>query len=177
MIFKSTSKEEFTSFITDRKEDKFAKTFVSKCDMLKKWDWVIGLWEGDELCGAILTTYSKRQPIVANLQLLHTFHKHRNKGVAKRLCDFSLLCAHLLQIDYYRVSADRNAIKFYEKIGLIMLGEQKSKCQLSMFRITSPVFSKNDYTIDTFIYKQITRKGKGGCIKIFVEHNFACLPN
>lgn len=177
MRFKLTSREEFVSFITNRKEDKFAKTFVAKCDMLKKWDRVIGLWEDDELCGAILTTYSKRQPIVANLQLLHTFYKHRNKGIAKRLCDFSLLNASTLKVDYFRVSADPEAIKFYEKIGLIMLGEQKSKCQLSMFRITSPFFKENDYSIDSFIYKQMTRKGKGGCIKFFVEHNFACLPD
>lgn len=177
MRFKFTTREEFISFITDRKEDKFAKTFVAKCDMLKKWDWVLGLWDEDELCGAILTTYSKRQPVVANLQLLHTFYKHRNKGIAKCLCGFSLYCAHRLKIDYYRVSADPEAIIFYEKIGLIMLGEQKSKCQLSMFRITSAGFRENDYSVDSFIYKQMTRKGKGGCINIFVDQNFACLPN
>lgn len=174
--FKITTKEEFVSFITDCKEDRFARTFVAKCDMLDKWDWVIGIWDEDELCGAILTTYSKRQPIVANLQLLHTFYKHRNKGIAKCLCDFSLYCAHRLKIDYFRVSADPEAIKFYEKIGMTMLGEQKSKCQLSMFRITSPEFRDNDYSIDSFIYKQMTRKGKGACIIIFVDHNFACLP-
>lgn len=176
MRFKFTTREEFISFITDRKEDKFAKTFVAKCDMLKKWDWVLGLWDEDELCGAILVTYSKRQPIVANLQLLHTFYKHRNKGIAKCLCDIALVNACKLKVDYFRVSADPGAIKFYEKIGLMMLGEQKSKCQLSMFRITSPFFEENDYVIDSFIYKQMTRKGKGGCIKFFVEHNFACLP-
>jgi hypothetical protein len=174
--FKFTSKEEFISFITDHKEDKFAKTFVSKCNMLDKWGWVIGLWDGDELCGAILTTFSKRQPVVANLQLLHTFYKHRNKGIAKCLCDFSLYCAHRLKIDYYRVSADPEAIKFYEKIGLTMLGEQKSKCQLSMFRISSPIFSENDYSIDSFIWKQINRKGKGRCVEFFIDYNFACLP-
>jgi GNAT superfamily N-acetyltransferase len=175
--FKFITKEQFVSFITDRKEDRFAKTFVSKCDMLNKWDFVIGLWEKDELCGAILTTYSKRQPVVANLQLLHTFYKHRNKGIAKLLCEFSLYCAHRLRIDYFRVSAEPAAIKFYEKIGMKMIGEQKSKCQLSMFRITSPVFSENDYSIDSFIYKNITRKGKGGCVNIFIEQKFACLTS
>ena len=176
MRFKFTSKEEFVSFITDCKEDKFAKTFVSKCDMLDSWDWVIGVWDGDELCGAILTTFSKRYPVVANLQLLHTFYKHRGKGIAKLLCDFALFYCCKLKIDYFRVSADPGAIKFYEKIGMTMLGEQKSKCQLSMFRISSPIFSENDYSIDSFIYKQMTRKGKGGCVKFFVDYNFACLP-
>jgi len=168
--FDSVTKEQFQSFISTAKEDKFANTFIAKCDMLEAWDQVIGLWQDDELCGAILSTLSKRAPLVVNLQLLHTFYAHRKKGVAKNLCDRALLFAYYVGADYFRVSAEIPAIPFYEKIGIEFLGKQKSGCQLAMFKVTASEFDKIDYTVDDVIYKAATKKGKGGCVELFFKY-------
>jgi hypothetical protein len=169
--FDSVSKEQFVSFISKNKEDKFAKTFVAKCDMLNRWDEVVGLWEGDDLSGAILTTVSVRTPYVANLQLLHTFHKHRKKGIAKLLCQYSLLDCYLRKgADYMRVSSEIPAIPFYKKLGIQFVGKQKSGCLLAMFKLNAHRFEEIDYSLDDVIYKAATKKGKGGCIELFAEY-------
>ena len=77
MKLRSCSREEFVNAITEDKADNFAKTFRAKADMQDLWGNCMGLWDGDELAGAIIVSYSKRNPIIANLQLLHTFAKHR----------------------------------------------------------------------------------------------------
>ena len=82
---KPVSRDEFVSAISTDKADAFAKTFVAKADMQENWDSCQGYWVDDELFGAIIVTISKREPKTANLQLLHTFAKHRRKGVAKVL--------------------------------------------------------------------------------------------
>jgi len=168
--FKSVTKEKFIKFISKNKEDKFAKTFVAKCDMLDKWNEVVGLWEGDDLAGAILTTISKRKPYTANLQLLHTFYAHRNKGVAKKLCNHSLYYAFYSSAEYFRVSSEIPAIPFYKKLGIQFVGKQKSGCLLAMFKVNSSEFEKIDYSLDDMIYKAATKKGKGGCVELFVEY-------
>ena len=168
--FDAVSKEQFVKFISKNKEDNFAKTFVAKCDMLDKWDEVVGLWEGDDLAGAILTTISKRKPYTANLQLLHTFYAHRNKGVARKLCNESLYYAFYSSADYFRVSSEIPAIPFYKKLGIQFVGKQKSGCLLAMFKINSSDFNKIDYSLDDVIYKAATKKGKGGCVELFVEY-------
>lgn len=170
MKLRETSREEFESAITDNVGDKFAKTFVAKANMQDQWEYCIGAWDGDELLGAIITTISKRTPKVANLQLLHTFVKHRGKGVGKVLCNDALIRAKGDGAIYFRVSAEPDAIKFYEKIGFTFLGEQKSKCQLSMFRIINDTFDSGDYDInDSVINSAVFKKGKGGCVKVFTE--------
>ena len=69
---------------------------------------------------------------------------------------------------YYRVSAEPDAVQFYQSIGFKMLGEQKSKCQLSMFRIQSDNFKDGIYDIkDPNIRKNVYKKGKGGCVVVF----------
>lgn len=169
--FDSVTKEQFESFITKAKEDKFAKTFVAKCNMLNRWDQVVGLWEGDDLAGAILTTISQRKPYIANLQLLHTFHKHRKKGVARYLCQYSLIDCYLRKgADYMRVSSEIPAIPFYQKLGIKFLGKQKSGCLLAMFKLEAHKFEDIDYTVDSVIYKAATRKGKGGCVELFLDY-------
>lgn len=169
MKLRKTSSEEFTSAITSDPADKFAKTFVAKANMQKQWDYCIGAWDGDTLLGAIITTISKRSPKVANLQLLHTFASHRGKGVGRILCDDSLMRAKESGASYYRVSAEPDAVAFYEKCGFQFLGKQKSGCQLSMFRINK-TFIDSDYDIsDTVIYNAVHKKGKGGCVQVFVE--------
>ena len=168
--FKSVTKEQFVASISNNKEDNFAKTFVAKCDMLNKWEEVVGLWEGDDLAGAILTTLSKRQPYTANLQLLHTFYAHRNKGVARKLCNHSLYYAFYSSAHYFRVSSEIPAIPFYKKLGIQFVGKQKSGCLLAMFRVNSSEFEKIDYSLDDVIYKAATKKGKGGCVELFAEY-------
>ena len=167
-LFKRCDLNTFKNHISENKEDKFAHTFIAKANMQDHWKFCIGLYDQLELMGAIITTFSKREPKTANLQLLHTFYKHRKKGVAKMLCQFSLNQAIKNQCWYFRVSAEPDAVAFYEKIGFTMLGEQKSKCQLSMFRITSNNFNQNNYSInDPIIRKAVYKKGKGGCVRVF----------
>jgi GNAT superfamily N-acetyltransferase len=168
--FDNVTKEQFTSFITTQKSDNFAKTFVSKCDMLNKWPEVVGYWINNDLAGVILVTISKSSPKTANLQLLHTFTKFRNLGIGSKLCDYGLSYAYDEKAEYFRVSSEIEAIEFYKKIGIQFTGIQKSGCQLSMFKLTSPYFKENDYSIDAHIYKIITRKTKGSCVKILKEY-------
>ncbi len=99
MTLRETTRDEFVAHITEDKADAFAKTFVAKADMQNHWQYCIGYWEGaadDELAGAIITTRSKKTPYVFNLQLLHTFAKHRRKGVARILTQDSLNRAQVL---------------------------------------------------------------------------------
>ena len=88
--FKVCTKQNFISSISTNKGDKFANTFVAKANMQNQWRFCIGLYDNENLMGAIITTYSKREPKIANLQLLHTFFKYRGMGVGKKLCQFSL---------------------------------------------------------------------------------------
>jgi len=165
---RSTTAEEFTSAISDDPADKFANTFIAKANMQGLWDKCIGLWDGDQLAGAIITTVSKRSPKVANLQLLHTFAAHRGKGVARILCEDSLERVKG-QATYFRVSSEIPAIKFYEKIGFTFQGKQKSGCQLSIFRINN-TFADSYYQLDDpVIYSAVHKKGKGGCVEVFLE--------
>ena len=170
MTLRETSREEFLKHISEDKADAFAKTFVAKADMQKQWAYCIGCWENDELMGAIITTCSKRTPYVFNLQLLHTFAKHRRKGVARLLTQDSLDRIQGLGTSYYRVSAEPEAVPFYESMGFKFLGKQKSGCSLSMFKINGKNFADGLYDIeDPIIYKAIYKKGKGGCVTIFTE--------
>ncbi|MFZ9046888.1 MAG: GNAT family N-acetyltransferase [Cyclobacteriaceae bacterium] len=147
------------------KEDGFAKTFISKANMQDSWE-VPGarmILSGDELSSAIITTISKRKPYIANLQLLHTFHKHRGKGEASILCEDAVKYAYESGADYFRVSSEIPSIQFYEKIGFKFWGVQKSGCQLSMFRIGGPKISDAIYELDETIEKALFSKRKG-CI-------------
>lgn len=169
MKLRKTTRDEFVAHLTDRKEDNFAKTFVAKADMQEIWDNCMGYWEDENLLGAIIVSFSKRVPIIANLQLLHTFHSARGRGVGRILCDFAIAEANRYNASYFRVSAEPDAVKFYEKCGFTFLGEQKSGSQLSMFKMNGPTYRDGLYDIDDpVIKKAVYRKGKGGCVKIFL---------
>jgi GNAT superfamily N-acetyltransferase len=171
MILTNCTREQFVAALTDLKEDRFARTFVRKADMQKQWDDCVGLFVDGALAGAIITTISKREPRIANLQLLHTFHAYRRKGVAKYLCEASLLKAWANKCEYFRVSAEPGAVEFYERIGFKFLGKQKSGCQLSMFKINGFTYEEGSYNLnDPIINKAVYKKGKGGCIEVFNEH-------
>lgn len=167
MNINEVTREVFINHITDLKEDKFAKTFRAKCDMMGLWDKCLGIFEGEELCCVIVITISKREPKIANLQLIHTFFKHRKKGYARKLTE--LVIEDIIdEIDYLRVSAEKSAVGFYEKLGFKFLGEQKSGCQLSICKTTSSDISKCSFNLsDPIINKAVYRKGKGGCVNVF----------
>ena len=164
---RNITRDEFVNAITEDKADAFAKTFVAKADAFNFWDRCIGYFDG-ALCGAIIVTVSKRKPKVANLQLLHTFASHRKKGVAKVLCQQGLDFAVSEESEYFRVSAEPDAVDFYKKIGFRFWGLQKSKCQLSIFKINGNRFQDGIYYFgDETIRKALYRKGKGGCVEVF----------
>ena len=161
------TKEIFENSLTGLKEDSFAKTFLAKCNMMNIWDECFGVFIGTELCCAIIITLSKRVPVTANLQLIHTFHKHRNKGYAKYLT-LAMLKDVMGKADYLRVSAEKTAVGFYEKLGFKFLGMQKSGTSLSMCKITSRVIAECQFDKrDPIIEKELLRKGKGGCVVIY----------
>ena len=165
---RNCSRDEFIASISTNKEDNFAKTFVAKADMQGQWDFCIGAFDGNELTAAIITTISKTKPHVANLQLLHTFVKHRGKGSARILCEDSLKRARASGATYYRVSSEKPAVGFYERLGFRFWGAQKSGCHLSIFRIGGDTFLEGDYDYsDTTINKAVNRKGKGGCTTLY----------
>jgi GNAT superfamily N-acetyltransferase len=163
------TRDKFVSSISTAKEDNFARTFVAKADMQEQWDYCLGLFDNTgDLMAAIITTISKRKPFVANLQLLHTFAKHRGQGAARLLCEQSLLNVKNHGAVYFRVSSEINAVAFYEKIGFKFWGKQKSGCQLSIFRIDGGTFAEGDYDYyDSMIHNAIHKKGKGGCVELF----------
>ena len=169
MKLRKCTRQEFVDAISTDKGDNFARTFIAKADMQEQWDYCWGAFtDDDELMAAIITTISKRKPFVANLQLLHTFVKHRGKGAAKVLCDDSLRQVKKRRAEYFRVSSEVDAVGFYEKIGFKFWGKQKSGCQLSIFRIDGNTFASGDYDYhDSMINNAIHKKGKGGCVEIF----------
>lgn len=161
------TREQFIAAISDKKEDNFAKTFRAKCDMMKLWEQCFGLFENGELCSAVIFTTSKNKPYTANLQLIHTFYKHRNKGYGKQLT-LEVLDLIIGSVEYLRVSAEKTAVGFYEKLGFKFLGVQKSGTQLSMCKVTSDKISKCKFDKkDEHIWKCLNRNGRGGCVEIF----------
>lgn len=160
----SCTAEQFKSFITNDPADKFAKTFVAKANMQKQWEHCVGFWKGEELLGAIITTISKRNPKVANLQLLHTFNAHRGKGVGRVLTEHSLEHAIKNQAIYFRVSAEPDAVVFYEKCGFTFWGKQKSGSSLSIFKIKGNTFSEGLYYDKDPVIRKALYSGRKGSL-------------
>lgn len=171
MKLSKCSRETFVNSITGRKEDGFSKTFISKADMQELWENCIGAYnEEGELMGAITYTVSKRSPRIVNLQLLQTFFDYRGKGVGETLCKEVFKISKENSYDYLRVSSEIEAIPFYEKIGFKMLGKQKSGSNLSMFRLDGESIRSCSFDIeDEHIRKAVFKKGKGGCVEVFVK--------
>jgi ribosomal protein S18 acetylase RimI-like enzyme len=162
MKLRKCSREEFVAAITDDKADGFAKTFRAKADMQEHWDECLGAFNDEgELMGAIITTLSRTEPKVANLQLLHTFAKHRRKGVGKELTLASYDDIAQRGAVYFRVSAEPPAVVFYESLGFTFWGKQKSGCSLSIFKINGKLkdglYNDKDPTINKALYSG--RKG------------------
>ena len=152
-LFKRTLLKDFAESITTDKADSFAKTFVAKAKM-HNWEYCLGAYNREEeLMGAIICTHSKRSPVIANLQLLHTFAKYRSLGVGKALCNKELEFAIEKEVSYFRVSAEPNAVEFYRKIGFKFWGKQKSGCSLSIFKLQGSDFFSGIYEKEDNIIK------------------------
>jgi ribosomal protein S18 acetylase RimI-like enzyme len=163
MEIRKIAREEWLLAITNLKEDRFAKTFLGKADARDYWDKAYGCFINGELAGGIITTYSKKEPKIANLQLLHTFYAYRGKGIGKQLTEQSVQDAFSNQCKYYRVSAEPKAVAFYEKIGFRFWGKQKSGTSLSFFKITSDKIHTGLYDLsDITIYSKVHKDR--GCI-------------
>lgn len=157
------SKEDFVNAMTDDPADKFAKTFVAKASMQNQWDYCVGAWNDNELLGAIITTVSKSG--VANLQLLHTFAAHRGKGVGSVLTDQSLEYAIENGAKYFRVSAEPDAVAFYEKRGFKFWGKQKSGSSLCMFKINGSSYHDGIYDDKDPVLKKALYSGRKGSLE------------
>lgn len=159
------TREGFIKNISSDKGDGFAKTFVAKADMQKQWIKCIGAYnDKDELMGAIITTISKRIPRTANLQLLHTFVKFRGNGVGKFLTENSLEYSFFNGASYYRVSAEPDAVKFYEKCGFKFWGLQKGGCSLSIFKMTDGTAINGIYNDKDPVINKALYSGKKGSL-------------
>ena len=162
MKLRKCSRDEFVAAITDDKADGFAKTFRAKADMQKQWDECLGAFtDDDELMGAIITTLSRTDPKVANLQLLHTFAKHRRKGVAKELTLRSYSDIVQRGAVYFRVSAEPPAVPFYESLSFTFWGKQKSGCSLSIFKVNGSLENGLYDPKDPVIHKALYSGRKG----------------
>lgn len=166
MKLRKCTREEFVAAITDDKADNFAKTFRAKADMQKNWDECLGAFnEEGELMGAIITTVGRSTPKVANLQLLHTFAKHRRKGVAKELTIKSFNEATWTQgAAYFRVSAEPDAVAFYESVGFKFWGKQKGGCSLSMFKVAGGRIDTGSYDENDPVIRKALFSGRKGSL-------------
>lgn len=164
-VLRSVSQIQFESFITNYKEDKFAKTFLSKGRMMGLFP-CVGCWKGKDLAGAIAWSISKHQPKVLNLQLLMTFYRYRRCGVATLLCQ--RLEKELKKVEYFRVSAEPEAVPFYLSLGVKFLGEQKSGTLLSVGIVKkAPRLAALSFDAsDPGVRGMLLRKGRGGCVRL-----------
>lgn len=176
ITIRGASREQFMGSISDHKEDKFAKTFMAKADMMGIWDQCVGIFEGEELLGAIITTISKRSPKTANVQLLHIFYRHRGRGAGRLLMNWSLDHAIANKAEYFRVSSESESVNFYKKIGLRFWGKQKSGCSLSVFRLTINRFEDGVYDSNDPYIRSLLFSGRKGCIVERDESMFEEMP-
>ncbi len=161
------SLEEFllTVEANGREGNQFSRTFVAKANLQDLWP-ALGAWKGSTLAGAVAWTLSRKG--VANLQLLHVFADYRRLGIGRLLCQAVLGRARKAGAGYFRVSAERSAVAFYERLGIRFLGRQKSGCSLSIGRISGETFRRLTYDLaDDVIRAAVYRKGKGGCVEVY----------
>jgi GNAT superfamily N-acetyltransferase len=153
--------------------DSFFRSFRSKADMMDLWP-CTGAYDlgTGELLGAVSMTLSAREPRTANLQLLFTFARSRNRGVGKTLCQACLAVLRGIGADYFRVSSEPESRGFYERIGIRFVGEQKSGTYLSFGRVltgrklTAWSGIRWGDLSDPVVDRAVNRKGKGGCVSL-----------
>lgn len=161
LTFRPVFRECFkTSWDREDPQDRFAGTFIAKCDMLRRWDCCTGAFYNSVLVGATVLTFSRKTPSVANLQLMHTFSKHRNKGYGTEMLKEVLRRAGMSS-QYFRVSSEPDAVGFYRKQGLKFWGMQKSGCLLCIAKINTDGTHSYDFE-DAVIRSAVDKRGRGG---------------
>ena len=152
------------------KVDGFARTFRAKADAMKLWPDAQAIFDSNgEVAAGIIVRISKREPRVANLQLLHTFNSYRRQGHASSLVSeqFRRKCKVAA---YFRVSAEGEALPFYRALGFKFWGKQKSGSSLSIFRIVGTTISEAIYDkSDPVINKAVFTKARGGLVEVYEE--------
>lgn len=155
---------DFVAAISEDPADKFARTFVAKANTQGLWPHCVGAFDQD-LLGAIIVTISKREPRTANLQLLHTFARHRGRNVGTALVDFAFRHAKNHECEYFRVSAEHDAYGFYRKLGFHYWGRQKSGSWLSLFKIEGDRIAEGIYDPnDPNISRKLAATTRGGLV-------------
>ena len=156
--------------LNPEKVDGFARTFKAKADAMNLWPDAKAWFDNDlEVAAGIIVRISKREPKVANLQLLHTFNSYRRQGLARALVtsEFQRICT---KAAYFRVSAEGEALPFYRALGFKFWGKQKSGSSLSMFRIVGTTISEAIYDkSDPVINKALFTKARGGLVEVYKE--------
>lgn len=176
----SVTREDWVRAIDDNPgtADRFARVFLSKADTMNLWPCVgyVRHWNHQDgnrmskVAGGM--AYSVRQSgTLANLQLLHVFSQFRKLGVGRQLChEFRWKCL-AMQVMYFRLSAEAEAVPFYRSVGFKFQGEQKEGRMLSVGRFDfhrSTKFSTDYYGMDDeVICAEVYRKGKGACTNVF----------
>lgn len=145
-------------------EDGFASTFRAKADLLNIWHTAFGVFVQGKLAAAICVTLSKRTPVVANLQLLHTFSRYRRCGYGGMLVTYEYKRVVAQRAQYFRVSSEHDAVAFYRSLGLKFWGTQKSGSYLCMHKLVSPVIATGEYVLDDVIRKAVFSKRRGGVL-------------
>lgn len=162
ILVKPCRKEEFIETLENspKEGNGFAKTFKAKANARNLWDSCMGAYSPENLLlGAICVTISKREPKVANIQLLHTFSQHRRRGVGKALVEWAFREV-FRKAEYIRVSSEIDAKPFYEKCGFYFWGTQKSGCYLSIAKLEGESNLRFDLE-DSIIKKALVGNRRG----------------
>lgn len=179
-LYNSLDKDKFIATITTDPADKFANTFVAKANARNLWEsegCMCVVNDAGELMGASIITLSKRKPLCVNFQLLHVFSKHRRLGVGKLLVEESVSYAYL-NAKYFRVSAEKDAVKFYEKCGFVFQGIQKSGTYLSICEITDESIAKCNFDVtNPYINNKLFSNARGSVVKTLVKPENVIVDN
>jgi GNAT superfamily N-acetyltransferase len=119
-------------------------------------------FENDNILGVIATKHLKTY---ANLKWIVTSPEARGKGVFRALCEDSVRRAYGLRLKHYRVSINPPALEAYQRVGFKTWGIQQSDCYLSIGRLGGPNVSDLIWEWDAYTEKEVTKQGRGGCVK------------
>ena len=112
---------------------------------------------------------TKRVRNYHNLKWVMTLPEARGKGAFREMCEDAVADAFNSGSQYFRVSINENALKAYFKVGFRVLGEQRGNCYLSMGKLTSPLISKIDWSVDDTIWRAANQRPRGGCTVLYID--------
>lgn len=165
------TREQFLDTPRDKKLDRFAGTFCAKADTMNLWPLAVGVVSNINkvVFAAICMRVSQRQPLIANLQLLHTFAHYRRQGLARRLVLHEYGKLMRQRVKYFRVSSEAESVEFYRSLGLKFWGEQKSGSLLCMHKVTSVHPEDGVYELDPVVQAAINSGRRGSLVKQFAK--------